>query len=116
MMETELLTAEEMCIRLQTKFDTFRRTWRRWKHERVGMGYTLRSMRFYWRDGPVKAEDDYNGSMEISHQKRHPVDRGRLQRRRADRPAVRLQEQGGGCGLGGGEIDLAAEARRFGLV
>ena len=115
MMETELLTAEEMCIRLKTKFDTFRRTWRRWKHERVGQGNTLRSMRFYWQDGPVKAED-CNGSMEIPHKKRHQVDCGRLQRRRADRPAVRIQEQGGGGRLGRSEIDLAAEARRFGLA
>ena len=114
MMETELLTAEEMCIRLKTTFDTFRRTWRRWKHERVGQGNTLRSMRFYWQDGPIKA--DCNGSMEIPHQKRRQVDRGRLQRRCADRPAVRLQEQGGGGSMGRGEVDLTAEARRFGLA
>ena len=114
-METELLTADEMCIRLKTTFDTFRRTWRRWKHERVGQGNTLRSMRFYWQDGPVKAED-CNGSMEISHKKRRQMDGGRIQRRREGGQERRLHKQAGSGSMGDAGIDLAAEARRFGLA
>lgn len=115
MMETELLTAEEMCIRLKTKFDTFRRTWRRWKHERVGMGYTLRSMRFYWQEGPVKAED-YNGSIEVPNKERPSMGGGRVSGRRQNRPESRVQDKARSDVLGGRATDLAAEARRFGLA
>ena len=55
-METLLIDAEEMCRRLGVNKETFRRSWRRWKHERVGAGYDLRSMRFYWCDGPIRTE------------------------------------------------------------
>lgn len=39
-METLLIDAEEMCKRLGVNKETFRRSWRRWKHERVGAGTT----------------------------------------------------------------------------
>ena len=101
-METLLIDAEEMCKRLGVNKETFRRSWRRWKHERVGAGYDLRSMRFYWCDGPIKAEG-YNGC-------------GRLAGRHTNRQKSRLHKQAGGNGMGGNNIDLSAEARRFGLA
>lgn len=84
MMETELLTADEMCERLKTNFDTFRRTWKRWKHERVGMGNTLRSMRFYWQSGPVRAEAN-DGSLEVPDKERSALDSGRVPGRGTNR-------------------------------
>ena len=109
-METLLIDAEEMCRRLGVNKETFRRSWRRWKHERVGAGYDLRSMRFYWCDGPIKAEG-YNGRIEVQDKKRNQVGGGRLAGRRAHRQESRLHKQAGGNGMGGNDIDLSAEAR-----
>ena len=114
-METLLIDAEEMCKRLGVNKETFRRSWRRWKHERVGAGYDLRSMRFYWCDGPIKAEG-YNGCIEVQEKKRNQVVGGRLAGRHTNRQKSRLHKQAGGNGMGGNNIDLSAEARRFGLA
>ena len=114
-METLLIDAEEMCKRLGVNKETFRRSWRRWKHERVGAGYDLRSMRFYWCDGPIKAEG-YNGCIEVQDKKRNQVGGGRLAGRHTNRQKSRPHKQAGGNGMGGNNIDLSAEARRFGLA
>ena len=114
-METELITAHEMCNRLNISMDTFRKTWRRWKHECVGRGYDLRSVRFYWEDGPVRAELD-GGNIQISDKKRQPLDGGRLSGRRKDSKEGRIQKPARSSGLGGNAAVLAAAARRFGLA
>ena len=114
-METLLIDAEEMCRRLGVNKETFRRSWRRWKHERVGAGDDLRSMRFYWCVGPIKTEG-YNGRIEVQDKKRNQVGGGRLAGRCAHRQESRLHKQAGGNGMGGNDIDLSAEARRFGLA
>ena len=114
-METLLIDAEEMCRRLGVNKETFRHSWRRWKHERVGAGYDLRSMRFYWCDGPIKTEG-YNGRIEVQDKKRNQVGGGRLAGRCAHRQESRLHKQAGGNGMGGNDIALSAEARRFGLA
>lgn len=115
MMDTELLTADEMCERLKTNFGTFRRTWRRWKHERVGEGNTLRSMRFYWRGGPVRAEA-INGGSEVSDKERPALDRGRLPGRDTHRKEGRLPKSPRSAGMGRRTEELEAAARRYGFA
>lgn len=115
MMDTELLTADEMCERLKTNFDTFRRTWRRWKHVRVGEGNTLRSMRFYWQSGPIRAEA-INGGSEVPDKERPAVDRGRVPGWDTHRKEGRLPKSPRSAGVGRRTEELAAAARRFGLA
>lgn len=115
MMETELLTADEMCERLKTNFDTFRRTWKRWKHERVGMGNTLRSMRFYWQSGPVRAEAN-DGGIEVPDKERPALDSGRVPGRGTNRKEGRIPKSSRSPGLGRRTEELADAARRFGLA
>ncbi|MFR1534200.1 MAG: hypothetical protein ACLSTO_11570 [Bilophila wadsworthia] len=109
-METLLIDAEEMCKRLGVNKETFRRSWRRWKHERVGAGYDLRSMRFYWCDGR-QAE----ATMAVSKygQKAESGGRRTFGRTAYDQKAASLEAGGNGMG---NNIDLSAEARRFGLA
>ena len=71
-METLLIDAEENANGLESTRKLQARSWRRWKHERVGAGYDLRSMRFYSCDGPIKAEG-YNGCIEVQDKKRNQV-------------------------------------------
>lgn len=114
-METLLIDAEEMCKRLGVNKETFRRSWRRWKHERVGAGYDLRSMRFYWCDGPIKAEG-YNGCIEVQDKKRNQVGGGRFGRTAYESAEKQASQASGRQRHGGNNIDLSAEARRFGLA
>lgn len=67
-MDIELISAKTMCDQMHIDMETFRKTWKRWKHERVDNGHTLKSMRFYWSKGPVPEEAD-NGNHKISDEK-----------------------------------------------
>lgn len=115
MMETDLLTAHEMCERLKVSFETFRKTWRRWKFVNVGRGADLRSARFYWQNGPVRAEES-DGNIKIPDQERGQMGRGYLPGRGESRTKGRIHKPQGGRSLGRGEADLATEARRLGLT
>ncbi len=115
MMDTELLTADEMCERLKTNFDTFRRTWKRWKHERVGVGNTLRSMRFYWQSGPVRAEAN-DGGIEVSDKERTALDCRRVSGRNTHLKEGGVSDKARRTGVGRGAENLSDAARRFGLA
>lgn len=111
----ELLTANEMCDRLKISFDTFRKTWKRWKHERIGTGHTLKSMRFYWNGGPIMAETD-NGDCKISDKKRNTLAGGNIRQRGTCKKPGRVHESQGSTGLGGRAADIEAAAKRFGFA
>ncbi len=112
----EILTPKEMCARLRISEDTFRKKWRSWKHEKIGQGSTLRSYRFYWQDGPIRAEGYEDGNLEVSYSKRRQMDRRSVSGWRAHRPQIRLHDQTGSESLGDGDVDLRAEAHRLGFV
>ena len=115
-METILLKAEEMRKRLGVSKDTFRQIWRRWKYERVGAGHDLRSMRFYWQDGPLANENYENGSEEISNQKRNPVRSRGVSRRYSDKLPSRIHVEACRSGVGKDREELDDAARRFGFI
>ncbi len=114
-MEPEFITAHEMCNRLNVSMDTFRKTWRRWKHECVGRGHDLRSVRFYWEDGPVRAELE-GGNIQISDKKRQPLAGRNIQRRRENGKQGRIHNTPGGAVMGRRTKEIEAAAKRFGFA
>ena len=114
-MDIELISAKTMCERMNINMETFRKTWKRWKHERVGDGHTLKSMRFYWSEGPKPEEAD-NGNLKISDEKGCPLAGGHLSGRRKDSKKGRIPDTQRSVIMGRRATEIDAAARRFGFA
>ena len=114
-MDIKLISAKTMCERMNINMETFRKTWKRWKYERVGDGHTLKSMRFYWQSGPILAETE-NADCKVSDKKRDTLASGNIRQRRAGKKQSRIHESPGSTGMGRRTADIEAAAKRFGFA
>ena len=65
----DVLTATQMCEKLQVSRETFRKTWKRFPHIFAGEGEDLRSARFLWDDESL-AEAVHGGTPGLCWQAR----------------------------------------------